>query len=274
MIRRRNTRRTSRLNGFTLRLIIAAAIAAFSLISYFSSGSINPTTGEKQHVNLDPKQEIAMGLQAAPRMAQQYGGLHPDKRARDFVKQVGQRIVANSSAKNSPYQFDFHLLADGRTINAFALPGGQVFITAGLLNKLETEGQLAAVLGHEIGHVIGRHGAEHLAKQKLTQGLISSVGVAVNPNSARMAASIGQLIDLKYGRGDELEADKFGLALMSEAGYDPRAMLGVMKILENSGGARQPEMMSSHPSPANRAEQIKTIINKIFPNGVPNGLDP
>ena len=275
MTRRGNRRRTSRMNGLTIRLLIAAAIAAFSLITYFSSGSVNPVTGEKQHVSISAKQEIAMGLRAAPSMAQQYGGYHPDQRAQAFVKRVGQRVVANSSAKDSPYQFEFHLLADPRTINAFALPGGQIFITAALLNKLETEAQLAGILGHEVGHVIGRHSAEHLAKQKLTQGLISAVGVGVDPNAGRLASSIGQMINMKYGRGDELEADKYGVALMSEAGYDPRAMLGVMDILEaSSGGARQPEMMSTHPNPGNRREHIKETINKIFPNGVPNGLDP
>jgi len=273
--RQGNRRRTSRMSGLSIRLLIAAAIAAFSLITYFSSGSVNPTTGEKQHVSISADQEIKMGLRAAPSMAQQYGGLHPDQRAQAFVKRVGQRVVANSSAKDSPYQFEFHLLADPRTINAFALPGGQVFITAALLGKLETEAQLAGILGHEVGHVIGRHGAEHLAKQKLTQGLISAVGVGVDPNAGRMAASIGQMINMKYGRGDELEADEFGLVLMSEAGYDPRAMIGVMDILEqSSGGARQPEMMSTHPNPGNRREKIRETINKIFPNGVPNGLDP
>ena len=275
MIRQGNRRRTTRMNGLTIRLLIAAAIAAFSLITYFSSGSVNPVTGEKQHVSISPDQEIAMGLRAAPSMAQQYGGLHPDQRAQAFVKRVGQRVVENSSAKDSPYRFEFHLLADPRTINAFALPGGQIFITAALLNKLETEAQLAGVLGHEVGHVIGRHSAEHLAKQKLTQGLISAVGVGVDPNAGRMAASIGQMINMKYGRGDELEADKFGIALMSEAGYDPRAMLGVMDILEaSSGGARQPEFMSTHPNPGNRREHIQETIDKLFPNGVPSGLDP
>jgi len=275
VIRQGNRRRTTRMNGLTIRLLIAAAIAAFSLITYFSSGSVNPVTGEKQHVSISPDQEIAMGLRAAPSMAQQYGGLHPDQRAQAFVKRVGQRVVENSSAKDSPYRFEFHLLADPRTINAFALPGGQIFITAALLNKLETEAQLAGVLGHEVGHVIGRHSAEHLAKQKLTQGLISAVGVGVDPNAGRMAASIGQMINMKYGRGDELEADKFGIALMSEAGYDPRAMLGVMDILEaSSGGARQPEFMSTHPNPGNRREHIQETIDKLFPNGVPSGLDP
>jgi beta-barrel assembly-enhancing protease len=209
-------------------------------------------------------------------MAQQYGGLYPNQQAQDFVKRIGQEVVAKSIASQTKYQFDFHLLADEQVVNAFALPGGQIFITAALLDKLETEAQLAGVLGHEIGHVVGRHGSEHLAKQKLTQGLIGAVGVGAGDiNSARMAQMVGQMIDLQYGRNDELEADKFGVKFMTDAGYDPRALEGVMKILEAaSGGARQPEFMSSHPNPGNRIQHIQEAIQEFYPNGLPEGLKP
>lgn len=260
-------------SGIGLRLLIAAGVALFSLFSYLGTRTTNPITGETQYVDLSPEQEIAMGLQAAPQMAQQYGGLHPDQRAQAFVKEVGQRVVALSKAKNTPYQFNFHLLADDRTVNAFALPGGQIFITAALLNRLETEGQLAGVLGHEVGHVIARHGAERLAKQKLTQGLVSATGVATDVGGARMAAAVGQMLNLQYGRGDELESDKLGVVFMAEAGYDPRSLIGVMRILEAaSGGSRQPEFSSTHPSPENRVQQIQATINAVFPNGVPENL--
>jgi predicted Zn-dependent protease len=258
-----------------LRLLIAAGIALFSLLSYFGTRQTNPVTGEAQYVDLSPEQEIAMGLQAAPQMAAQHGGLHPDRQAQALVDEVGNRIVAASAAKDSPYQFEFHLLADTQTVNAFALPGGQIFITAALLERLETIGQLAGVLGHEVGHVIGRHGAEHLAKQKLTQGLIGAVGTATDVGGARMAAAIGQLLNMQYGRSDELESDKLGVVFMAQAGYDPRSLIGVMRILEEaSGGARQPEFMSTHPSPGNRVAQIEQTIAEVFPNGVPAGLEP
>jgi beta-barrel assembly-enhancing protease len=262
--------------GIPIRLIIALVIAGISFFSYLGSRSQNPVTGETQYVDMTPEQEIAVGLQAAPEMAQQYGGLYPNQEAQDFVKRVGQEVVARSVASQTPYKFDFHLLADEQVVNAFALPGGQVFITAALLDKLETEAQLAGVLGHEVGHVVGRHGSEHLAKQKLTQGLTGAFGVAAGDiNSARMAQMVGQLVDLQYGRSDELEADKFGVKFMTDAGYDPRALTGVMKILEEaSGGARQPEFMSSHPNPGNRIEHIQQTIDEFYPNGVPEGLTP
>src|SRR5690349_8643368 len=119
-----------------LRYIIALLVAGFSLVNfYFCNRQKNPVTGEVQHVSMTPEQEVALGLQAAPEMAQQYGGLHPDQRAQQAVDAVGQRLVQAAGAGNSPYKFDFHLLADEQTINAFALPGGQVFLTAGLMSK-------------------------------------------------------------------------------------------------------------------------------------------
>ncbi len=212
---------TSRGRGCAIpssRLLIALVIAGISLFSYFSTQSTNPTTGEVQHVSITPDQEIAMGLQAAPEMAAEFGGLDPSQQDQGVVSQVGQNIVASSPAGQTPYEYDFHLLADPETVNAFALPGGQVFITRALYNLLTTEGELAGVLGHEIGHVVARHSAEQIAKTQLTQGLTGAAVIAAydpnNPSSAQtaqMAVLVGQLINLRYGRQDELEADFLGV---------------------------------------------------------------
>ena len=262
-------------NFIKTRLIIALIFIGFSFISYMSSKEYNPVTGEDQHISITPKQEIALGLQAAPRMIRQYGGEYPDPKYQDMVDRVGYKLVRNSAAGQTPYKFDFHLLNDRRTINAFALPGGQVFITAALFSKLQTEAQLAGVLGHEIGHVVARHSAQQMAKSNLTQGILRGVLLASDPSSgtAQAAAYIGQLINMKFGREDELQADHLGVRFMSKAGYDPRAMIGVMKILEaSSGGRRVPEFQSTHPSPKNRIIKIQEAINKLFPNGVPDGM--
>ena len=159
-------------------LIIAAIMAGFALCKYYSSSQMNEITGEKQHISITPEQEIALGIESTPTMIQQFGGLHPDEDAQRLVKEIGQKIVNNSVAKNTPYQYDFHLLADPNTVNAFALPGGQVFITAALFERLQDEDQLAGVFGHEIGHVIARHGAERIAKMELTQGLTGAAVIA------------------------------------------------------------------------------------------------
>lgn len=265
------------MGGLKIRIIIALVIAAFSVISYFSSTTQNPITGEKQHISMTEDEEIAMGLQSAPEMANQFGGLSRSADGRALVEQTGAEVVRQSVAKTSKYQFNFHLLADQQTVNAFALPGGQIFITEALLSRLKTKGQLAGVLGHEVGHVLARHSAEHIAKQKLTSGLTTAAVIGVDPTGggAQMAQMVAGLINMKYGRGDELEADKLGLRLMSEAQYDPRAMIGVMEILEQAtGGSRQPEFGSSHPSPENRIQKIQEELKALFPNGAPAGLKP
>src|SRR5262245_44270424 len=161
-------------------------------------------------------------------MADQFGGLHPDGRIQNEVQEVGGRLVDQSVASSSGYQFSFKVLADPQTVNAFALPGGPVFITAALLGKLENEAQLAGVLGHEVGHCIARHSAEHMAKSQLAQLLVGAVGVAAtdeeHPGRCRQAAAVAafvsQMVSLRYGRQDELESDSLGVRLMSETGYD------------------------------------------------------
>lgn len=264
------------------QLIVAAVIAIIAVLSYFGTRSENPITKEVQYVGgMTPEQEVAMGLQSAPAMADQFGGLDPDPSLRAFVKDVGSRVVSKSVAADSPYQFEFHLLADSSTVNAFALPGGQIFITRGLLQELQNEAQLAGVLGHEIGHVVARHSAEHLAKSQLTGALVGAAGVAGsdsdNPNRgqqvAQVAAVVGEMVTMKYGREDELESDSLGVRLMAEGGYDPRALIDVMKILARAGGGgRSPEFLSTHPDPGNRDAVIRAEIEKRFPNGVPAEL--
>lgn len=254
------------------RLLIGLAIAAFSLISYFGTQSENEVTGEVQHVDITPDQEIAMGLQAAPEVAQQFGGLDPDTQAQAIVDEVGQHLVRTSAARRTPYEYDFHLLADPQTVNAFALPGGQIFITRALFDRLSEEGELAGVLGHEIGHVVARHSAEQIAKARLTEGLTGAAVIAAydpeNPSSvgaAQMAMLVGQLINLKYGREDELESDYLGVCFMNQGGYDPADLEIVMQILAEASGGRggQPEFLSTHPDPGNRVERIRQAIQNI-----------
>lgn len=258
------------------RFVIAAAIALVALIGYFTKSSVNPLTGEKQRVALSPEQEIALGLKSAPEMAAQMGGISRDERAKALVQRVGQRLAARSVAAKSPYRYSFHVLADPRTVNAFALPGGPIFITEGLLRQLKTEGELAAVLGHEIGHVIARHSSERLAKQQLTQGLVGALVVGSGDYTAgQLGQMVGSMITMRYGREDELESDALGIRIAAEAGYDPRAMGRVMEVLAKaSGRSRQPEFVSTHPAPENRAARIQEEIAKRFPGGLPEGLTP
>ena len=271
--------RTTRGSGLKLRLLIAGAIVLFSLFSYFGQSDVNPITGKRQRVAMTEQEEIALGLRSAPQMAQSHGGLHANQEYQQIVDQVGLRLVRalnqhiqRLDGRTNPYQYEFHLLADDRTINAFALPGGQCFITFALFRELanydrptkygEFLDRLAGVMAHEVGHVISRHGAQRMAKQKLTQGLVGAASVGGGSyESGRLAAAVAQMVNMKYGREDELEADLWGVSLADGAGFDARAMLDVMVILEeSSGGAGPPEMMSTHPKPANRRAYITKVL--------------
>lgn len=249
--------------NFKIKLLIGGAIILFSFLRYCSQSETNPYTGKNQHISLSTEDEISIGLKSAPQMAQEYGGLHPDQEAQALVDQVGYKLVNSSVARETPYHYEFHLLRDPQTVNAFALPGGQVFITAGLFSRLQTEDQLAGVIGHEIGHVVGRHSAERIAKQNLTQGILTGVMAGSDQGGAQMAAMVANIINMKYGREDELESDQLGVKFMIDAGYNPYEFIEVMKILEEaSGGQRVPEFSSTHPSSPHRIQEITDAIEK------------
>ncbi len=209
-------------------------------------------------------------------MAREMGGVMPASDLRTIeVKKMGALLVNTTVAQKSPWKFQFHLLADSKTVNAFALPGGQIFVTLGLLKQLKTEAQLAGVLGHEMGHVIERHTAEQMAKSQLGKMLIVAAGSTATDSyqgqgnaPAVIASFVNQVIQLRYGRKDESEADIWGLKLMSQAGFDPTAMIGVMEVLKAAGGASGPvpEIFQSHPNPDLRIEQIKAYLKENPPN--------
>lgn len=263
------------------RLVIVAVIAIGAVISYLSKYERNPTTGELQAVAMDQKQEVALGLQAAPKMAGEMGGVlnaQKDSRAA-IVSDLGQKLVRASKAGESPYRdyFNFYLLADETTVNAFALPGGQIFVTLALYDRLTNEAQLAGVLGHEIGHVIHRHSSQQMAKGQLGQSLVGAVaaGTGYDQTSTYAAALANKMLTLKYGRGDELESDDWGLTTMEAAGFDPSQMLAVMQTLKaaSGGGGRGPSVFATHPDPDARIRQIQAYLDKKYPNGVPSNLN-
>lgn len=244
-----------------VRLLIGVAIALFFVIKRCSQREENPYTGRIQTISMTPDKEIQIGLASAPQMAQQHGGLHPNSQYQALVDNVGSKLVNNSIAKDTPYNYEFHLLADPNAINAFALPGGQIFITYSLFSKLENEDQLAGVLGHEIGHVLGRHSAERIAESEYWQGLATAG--SVGGDIGGLVSGIGQNTLLTNGRDDELESDELGVLFMLKAGYNPEEMIGVMEILKAAAGPnRVPERMSTHPDPENRIEKIHEAIEK------------
>ena len=269
-----------------VKLVIAAGIALFALVSYYFATDTNEITGEKQRVSMSEAQEVKMGYAAAPDMARQMGGAarenDPEQRV---VTRVGQRLLEEGGInavlreKKIPYEFTFTLLDDTKTVNAFALPGGPVFITRALYDDLQNEAQLAGVLGHEVGHVVERHGAQQMAKGQLGQQLTAAVAVGASDERGRgqmaaaAAAMANKMIQLSYGREAETQSDDHGLGYMVQAGYDPNEMVNVMQILKKaSGGGSTPEFMQSHPLPESRIEEIKRWVKDKFPDGVPRDL--
>lgn len=260
--------------GIGVRLIIGIIIALIGWFMYANHVEENPVTGQKQHVSITPAEEIRLGLESAPAMSKEMGGeLSSSDPHTIVVQKIGNYIVTHTLANKSPWKFQFHLLADTKTVNAFALPGGQIFITLGLFNQLQTEAQLAGVLSHEMGHVIERHTAEQMAKNQLGQALILAVGAAASSDNQSsspymIAAMVNQMMQLKYSRQDESEADEWGLKLMSQSGFTPLAMIEVMKILKSAGGGsgQTLEIFQTHPNPDLRIQQIQDYLSKNPPD--------
>lgn len=256
--------------GCNPRIVIGLLFVCGSLLYYWlgTTEYQNEFTGRTQRLAMPtPQEEIALGLQSYPQMIHESGGLSRDAKARALVDQVGARLLSSTAARQTPYQFKFHLLADRQTVNAFALPGGQIFITEGLFRRLKSEDQLAGVLGHEMGHVVGRHSNEQMASSRMWSGLAQGVGIMTsdgyNNTGHRLAQMVAQYKVMKFSREDELESDAMGVRFMLQAGYDPEALIGVMEILAAvSGGGSQSDFMSSHPNPENRIGQIREVIAK------------
>jgi predicted Zn-dependent protease len=229
---------------------MAAALAGLAV-----SCATNPVTGKKELALVSESQEIAMGREADKEVAAAYG-VYPDDRLQQYVQTLGASIASRTERPNLPWTFR---VVDDAAINAFAIPGGFVYVTRGILTHLNSEAELAAILGHEIGHVTARHSVNQMSKQQLAQvGLVA--GMIVSPRVAQFGdlAQTGLgLMFLKFSRSDESEADRLGFRYMLADGYDPRKVVDVFRMLEGvsaQGGAegRLPQWLSSHPDPENR----------------------
>jgi predicted Zn-dependent protease len=246
-------------------LLLLAAAAAMSPVAGCET---NPATGKSQFLINNRDQEIAMGDQAAPQLVNEMGGELNDPQVRAYVIEIGRKLAATTEADNPTLPWSFTVV-DSDIINAFALPGGRVFISRGLLRRMTNEAQLAGVLGHEIGHVTARHINDRMvntavagigvsvASSILTEGVGGVVG-DVAPQAIELG---GQTIVLRYGRSQELEADALGMRYMTRAKYNPMAQRQVMEILAQSMGTEAgSEWFSTHPYPKTRIEQIDRLL--------------
>jgi predicted Zn-dependent protease len=220
-----------------------------------------PYTGRRQIQLVSPTEEAQMGVQSFQQIVGK-ATLSTDQQVNAMVQRVGSRIAA---VTDLGYQWEFRVIQDDKQANAFALPGGKVAVYTGMLPVTRDEAGLAAVLGHEIAHVLARHGGERLSQQMGVQtvtqvlaGMASSNPATVQLVSAALGAGASVGVLLPWGRAQESEADHLGLILMAKAGYDPRAARDLWKrMAEAAKGQRPPEFLSTHPSEATRIQQIE-----------------
>lgn len=186
-----------------------------------------------------------------------------------MIERVGRRLAAVSG---KTYAWEFKLVQDDETRNAFCIPGGKIAIYTGILEVTQNEHGLAAVMGHDIAHAMARHGAERVSQKMVTQGALEVIGEALGgadpgiqgPAMAALGLGTEVGILLPYSRLHEDEADAIGLRLMVRAGYNPHEAVRLWERMAALGGSRQPEMLSTHPEPQARAERIARLIPRVL----------
>jgi predicted Zn-dependent protease len=225
-----------------------------------------PYTGRSQLQLLSPSQESEMGAQAYQQIV---GQSRPsaDMAATVMITRVGSRIAAVTG--RSDYKWEYRLIQDDKQANAFALPGGKVAVYTGILPITRDEAGLAVVLGHEIGHVVARHGGERVSQQLLVKVGLEATMAALSAGNSSTVQQVGALLGagaavgllLPWSRAQESEADHLGLILMAKAGYDPRAAVDLWRrMADQARGGRPPEFLSTHPSEATRIQQIQSWL--------------
>ena len=224
--------------------------------------SRNPATGKNQLMLVSESQEIQMGQEYDQQVIQQIG-LYPDSAMQRYIQAFGSRLAAVSERPNLPWTFR---VVDDPAVNAFAVPGGHIYVTRGILAAVNSEAELASVVGHEIGHVAARHTAHEMSRQQLA-GLGLAVGAIASPAVARVAGAAQQAMQvlfLKFSRDDESQADQLGLRYMARGQYDVNQMPNIFTMLDRvsraAGGSKLPQWLETHPDPGNRLEAIQRQI--------------
>ena len=226
------------------------------LIAVYAACARNPVTGKRQLALISEQQEIAMGKESHPQILAQYGEVD-NKQLQAYIDGVGQQLAKISHRPNLEWHFT---VVDTPVVNAFAIPGGYIYVTRDIMAYMNNEAELAGVLGHEIGHVTARHSVEQMSKAQL-YSLGLGVGSVISPTFQQLSglAETGlSLLFLKYGRDDERQADQLGVQYMTTANYDPRVMPDFFQIFQRMGqesGQALPDWLSTHPNPSDRIKR-------------------
>ncbi|MCA1650765.1 MAG: M48 family metalloprotease [Acidobacteria bacterium] len=249
----------------TFRSSVATRALPFLTAATLAACATNPATGKKEFSLMSEAQEIQLGQQMDGEVRREMG-LYDDPELQRYVESIGMRLARNSQRPNLPWHFT---VVDAPAVNAFALPGGYIYLTRGILPFLNDEAQLAGVLGHEIGHVTARHSA-----QQYTKATSAGIGVTLlsifvpeaRPLQGLTETALGVLF-LKYGRDDELQADSLGVDYAAKSGWDPAGVAGMLTTLsrlDEASGSRKgvPNWLSTHPAPADRVQKVRAAVQQ------------
>jgi predicted Zn-dependent protease len=245
--------------------LIGLLVPSLTLGGTWTGCARNPVTGKSELSLVSESQEIQMGQQASKEVAQTIG-FYDDAKVQSYVADIGKRMAAESERPNLPWEFH---VVDDAAVNAFAIPGGFIYVTRGLMGAINTEAELATVLGHEIGHVTHRHSVQQISKAQLAQ-LGLGIGSILSSDIARFgqlaSAGLG-LLFLKYGRDAENQADQSGFRYALQQNYDveemPKVFVTLSRISEAGSGGKLPEWLSTHPNPENRIERIEKMLDTL-----------
>jgi len=240
----------------TSRGRLRAFVVMIALVTVGAGCAVNPVTGKRELSLLTESQEKQLGAESDQAIIAQYG-LYDDRELQAYLNEIGQKMARVSHRPDLTFHFR---LLDDPVVNAFALPGGYIYITRGILAYLSDEAALAGVVGHEIGHVTARHGAQRYTQQQLL-GLGLGIGSIASETFAEYAGVLGtagQLLLLKYGRDDERQSDRLGVEYATKTGYDTRTMAEFFNTLDqlSGGSGRLPSWASTHPDPGERYQTV------------------
>ena len=246
--------------------IMKKPLALILALGFFAGCATAPYTGRSQVILVSEGQEMALGDDAYKHILRDSVLTH-DAEAERIVRKVGERIAR--AADKPAYNWEFSVINDPETVNAFAVPGGKVAVYTGIFGPARDEAGLAVVLGHEVAHALARHPAERMSQDLLLQVVGAGLGVALskNPTIANQVLQVygigaGVGIALPFSRSQESEADRIGLILMAKAGYDPRVALDLWQRMEKKEGGKDapPELLSTHPGYETRIEQLRSFL--------------
>ncbi len=248
-------------------------ISLLFVVCLISGCFTNPITGRDELMLVSEQQDFEIGRRYAPEIETQMGGRVPSPALQNYVDSVGQKVAGVSHWPDLGYHF---VALDHESMNAFALPGGYIFVTRGMLEKLDSEAQLAAILAHETAHVVARDTAAAMSRDIGISLVLSAVTSEETSGTVLTVADVtNQILGLSYSREDEKTADLAGLDYMVAAGYNPNAMVETMKMLNDENDFRPIEFFSTHPNPENRIAYLeeKILLNYFQPERLKSGKE-